>query len=82
MTTIYEGMDDATLATEIADLTAATKAARGGGEIEEVRGENRALKYTRANSKELRLELNAALREKERRGPNFYPGNALYVEHQ
>lgn len=78
MTTIYEGMDDATLAAEIADLAAAKKSALHGGEVEEVRGENRAMKYTRANLGELNRELKIALREAERRGGEVF--GALMVE--
>lgn len=80
MTTIYEGMDDAALDVEIAELVAAKKSAMHGGEVEEVRGEGRAMKYTRANFKDLERELKAALREKQRRDPNYDPGNALAVE--
>lgn len=78
--TIYESMTDQALAAEIADLVAAKKLAMHGGDVGEVRGEGRLMKYTAANMGELNRELDAALREKARRDPNFQPGSALQVE--
>jgi hypothetical protein len=77
---LSDGLTGEELDALIAELRDAYKAAMLGGGVGSVQGEGRKIEYTRANISNLRAELRAALREKERQDPNYEGGNALMVE--
>lgn len=77
---LCDGLDDAALDELLIQLRDAYREAIVGGNVGEVAGEGRRISYTRANAKELKAELTAAVREKQRRDPNYEPFGALGVE--
>ena len=77
---LCDGLNDAELDVLIAELRAGYREAVVGGGVAAVRGEGRALEYTRANLGDLKRELASALREKARRDPSYDAEGALRVE--
>lgn len=78
---LCDGLTGADLDALIAQLRAAYLDVISGEGIGQVWGEGRKIHYTGANVDDLRAELKAAQREKQRQDPNYdCGGNALYVE--
>lgn len=76
----YSTLTDEELAAKVTELRNALEATSIGGGVAVVAGEGRRMEYTSANRADLRQFYQAALREQQRRDPNWDGGGALLVE--